>query len=73
MARRRKSNKNIAMIGVILLISGICIAIWGSQMSESFGSAVTRVFAGTPPARVVYAYIGSVVCIIAGLYLIGRK
>jgi hypothetical protein len=69
----KKSNPAIRIISIVLLITGIGLAVWGYQISGSFGSQLNSAFNGSPTDKVMMLYIGGAVSFVIGLYLLVRK
>jgi len=69
----KKSNPAIKIISIVLLITGIGLAVWGYQLSGSFGSQLNNAFNGSPSDKVMMLYIGGAVSFVIGLYLLVRK
>ena len=65
------SNKKL--IGLILLVVGIGLVIWGYQLSDSVGSQLTKAISGSYSDKVMLMYIGGAVCLIAGLFMTIKK
>jgi uncharacterized membrane protein len=61
------------VIGIICLVVGVFLLIWGRKIADSFGSQVQQVFTGAPTDRAMYLYIGGLVLAILGLAQIFRK
>ena len=61
------------IIGVICLVVGVFLLIWGRRIANSFGSQVQQVFTGAPTDRAMYFYIGGLVLAILGLFQICLK
>ena len=55
-------------LSVALLIVGILLIIWGVHSSESFNSAVSRFFTGSPTDKTIWLLIGGIVMGIVGLF-----
>jgi uncharacterized membrane protein len=60
-------------IGIILLIIGIALLIWGVNLSSSFSSRVSRVFRGSPTNKTMTVFISGAVCTALGIYQLSRK
>ncbi|HKJ04378.1 MAG TPA: DUF3185 family protein [Geopsychrobacteraceae bacterium] len=71
MAKRPNTNKKL--IGLILIVIGIGVAIWGYQMSESVASQLTRAISGSDTDKVMVCYIGGAASFVAGLFLVAKK
>ncbi|MCG6891521.1 MAG: DUF3185 family protein [Gammaproteobacteria bacterium] len=66
MARSGSSKK---LFGIALLAAGAGLAIWGLQKSEGLQSQLSTAFTGSPTDNVMVLYIGAVVCIAIGAFL----
>jgi uncharacterized membrane protein len=62
-----KSNKKL--IGLILMIIGVVLILWGVQMYGSFGSEISRAFNGSPTDKTIVTFIVGAVSLVAGLFL----
>lgn len=60
-------------IGIVLLVIGIGLLIWGFNMSGSFSSRMSRVFTGSPTDKTVTVIIGGGICTALGIYQLARK
>ena len=58
------------MIGVISLVIGVLLLVWGHDMAESIGSQVKQAFTGAPADRATYFYIGGVALVVFGVFQI---
>lgn len=70
MAKSRQQKK---LIGLVLMVVGVGLAIWGYRMSGSFGSQLNQALSGSYGDKVMLLYIGGAVCIVAGLFLTLKK
>ena len=68
-----KSSQNRKLIGLVLLVIGIGLAIWGYQLSGSFGSQLNEALTGSHTNKVMLLYIGGAAGIVAGLFLLVKK
>ena len=59
---------NNKTIGIVLIIVGVALAIWGYDIYDSAGSQVTRAFSGDAPVEAWAGMIGGAVCIVLGIY-----
>ena len=67
-------SKQIAkVVGIVLAVVGVALLIWGYQMSQSFGSEITKTFTGAVPDEVMYRYIGGAAGLVVGLFLFFKK
>jgi amino acid permease len=53
--------------GVICLVIGMVLLIWGRKIADSFGSQVQQIFTGAPTDRAVYLYIIGIVLALLGV------
>jgi hypothetical protein len=67
------SRTAIKIAGIVLVVLGIGLAIWGYQLSGSIGSEVTRVITGSNTDKVMTFYITGAASLIVGLYLFIKK
>jgi hypothetical protein len=61
------------IIGVIALVIGIMLLVWGHNTAESLNSQVKNIFTGTPTDRAMYFYIGGAALTLYGLFQIVWK
>jgi hypothetical protein len=57
------------IIGLILLVVGAGLALWGYQLSDSIGSQLTQAVTGSDTDKVMTLYITGAASFIVGLYL----
>jgi hypothetical protein len=60
-------------IGLALLVTGMGLAYWGYEISESLSSRITETVTGSPRDKVMQLYIGSVVSFVLGLVFFVKK
>jgi hypothetical protein len=68
-----RTSQNKKLIGLVLLVVGIGLAIWGFQLSDSFGSRLNEALTGSHTDKVMLLYIGSAAAIVAGLFMLAKK
>ena len=61
------------IIGIVLVVFGIGLAIWGYQLSGSVGSQITQAVTGSDTDKVMTFYIAGAVCFFIGIYLFVKK
>lgn len=61
------------LLGIILVVLGAGLVIWGYNMSGSTANELTRALTGSSSDEVMYRYIGGAICLAAGLFLLLRK
>ena len=71
MAKRSASTMKI--IGLVLMVVGVGLAIWGYQLSGSVGSQITQAVTGTDTDRVMSYYIVGAASFMVGLFLFAKK
>ena len=71
MARNKKNQ--LKVVGLVLLVIGVGLAIWGYQLSGSMGSQLTKAFSGSQTDRVMMMYIGGAAAVVAGFFLLSKK
>jgi len=59
---------NNKQIGIVLIIVGIALAIWGYSIYDSAGSQVSRALSGDAPIEAWAAMVGGAVCAAFGFY-----
>jgi len=69
--KMKKSQSKI--IGIVLMVTGIGLAIWGYQMSGSFGSQFNQAINGSYTDKVMIIYIAGAASFIVGLFLLVKK
>ena len=58
---------NNKVIGIVLIIIGVALAIWGYDVYAAAGSQVSRALSGDTPIEAWAGMIGGAVCIIVGI------
>jgi len=67
------SGTTMKIIGIVLVVLGIGLAIWGYQLSGSLGSQITKAVTGSDTAKVMTFYITGAVSFVVGIYLFAKK
>lgn len=55
------------VIGVILLVVGAALAVWGYDVYDSASSQITRLIDGDTPVEAWAGMVGGGICILVGL------
>jgi hypothetical protein len=63
------SGSTMKIVGIILVVLGIGLAIWGYQLSGSIGSQITQAVTGSDTDKVMTFYIAGAVSFVVGIYL----
>ncbi|NVK73099.1 hypothetical protein C0J08_09335 [Marinomonas sp. CT5] len=58
---------NNKIIGIILVIAGAALALWGYNIYDAASSQVTRAISGDTPIEAWIGMVGGAVCVIVGL------
>ncbi|AWY00611.1 hypothetical protein A8139_11905 [Marinomonas primoryensis] len=58
---------NNKIIGIILIIAGVALAIWGYNIYDAATSQVTRALSGETPIEAWVGMVGGVICVLVGL------
>ena len=58
---------NNKIIGIILVIAGAALAVWGYNIYDAASSQVTRALSGETPVEAWAGMVGGVVCVLVGL------
>ncbi len=69
----KQSFPIIKIIAIVLMVTGVGLAIWGYQASDSVGSQITKAFSGSDSDKVMTFYISAAVSFVVGLYLFIKK
>ncbi len=60
-------------IGLILLVAGIALLVWGVSMTRSFQSKISRAFTGSPTDKTMAVLIAGGICTALGAYQLSKK
>jgi uncharacterized membrane protein YidH (DUF202 family) len=58
---------NNKIIGIILVIAGAALAVWGYNIYDAASSQVTRALSGETPVEAWIGMVGGSVCVFVGL------
>jgi len=67
------AKKNINAAGIILLVIGIGLLIWGLNLYDAFGNKLSRVLTGTSTNETMLFLISGAVCAVMGAAMIFKK
>jgi len=59
---------NNKYIGIILIIIGVALAIWGYNIYDSASSHVSRALSGDAPIEAWAGMIGGAICVVIGIF-----
>ena len=58
-------NNNI--IGIVLIIAGVALALWGYNIYDSAGSQISRALSGDAPLEAWAGMVGGSICLVIGI------
>ena len=58
---------NNKIIGIVLIIAGVALALWGYNIYDSAGSQVSRVLSGDIPLEAWAGMVGGAICLVIGI------
>ncbi|MFT6910177.1 MAG: uncharacterized membrane protein YidH (DUF202 family) [Oleiphilaceae bacterium] len=58
---------NNKIIGIVLIIVGVALAIWGYNIYDAASSQVTRALSGDTPIEAWAGMAGGIICILVGI------
>lgn len=61
------------LIGIVLLVAGIALLVWGFNLYGSFGNKLTRAIDGSVDGKTVAVLVGGGVCSLLGLFKLVKK
>lgn len=59
---------NKKVIGIILIIVGVALALWGYDIYDSAGSQITRALHGDTPWKAWGGMVGGLICVVVGIF-----
>jgi len=64
-----------SVVGIVLLVVGVVLMIFGMQASASVGSRLSELFTGAPSDRTIWLLVAGIAAAILGLglLLVGRR
>ncbi len=58
------------IVGIICLVAGVLLIVWGYNMAQSVGGQLQQVFTGSPGDKPMWLYIGGAVLAALGVFQI---
>ena len=58
---------NNKILGIVLIIVGVALTIWGYNIYDSAGSQVSRAFSGDAPIEAYAGMVGGIICVVIGV------
>jgi len=59
---------NNKIIGIVLIIVGVALAIWGYNIYDSASAQIGRAFSGDTPIEAWAGMVGGTICLAVGIY-----
>jgi uncharacterized membrane protein YidH (DUF202 family) len=53
---------NNKIIGIVLIVLGVALALWGYDVFDSASSQISRAFTGNTPIEAWLGMVGGVIC-----------
>jgi hypothetical protein len=67
------SGTTMKIIGIVLVVLGIGLLVWGYQLSGSVGSQITQAVTGSDTDKVMTFYISGAVSFFVGIFLLTKN
>ncbi len=67
------ARNNSGKIGIILLVAGIGLLLWGINLYGAFGNKLARTFTGSSSNETMIFLIAGAVCTVLGAVMLYRK
>lgn len=61
---------NNKILGIILIIAGVALIMWGYDVYDSASSQLSRTFSGDTPIEAWAGMIGGAICVVVGIFRI---
>jgi uncharacterized membrane protein len=58
---------NNKVMGIVLIIAGVALAIWGYNIYDAASSHITRALSGDTPIEAWAGMAGGIICILVGI------
>lgn len=55
-------------LGIILIVVGIALGLWGYDVYDSASSQLTRAFSGDTPIEAWIGLVGGAICVVIGVF-----
>jgi uncharacterized membrane protein YidH (DUF202 family) len=67
------AKKNSSTIGIVLLVAGIALLIWGINLYGAFGNKLARTFTGASTNETMIFLIVGAICAVLGAIILYKK
>lgn len=54
-------------LGIVLIVIGVALAVWGFNIYDSVGSQIGRAFSGNAPLEAWAGMVAGAICIVMGI------
>ena len=58
---------NNKIIGIVLIIAGVALALWGYNIYDSAESQISRTLSGDAPLEAWAGMVGGAICLVVGI------
>lgn len=58
---------NKKVVGIVLIIIGVALAVWGYNVYDSAGSQIGRALSGDTPIEAWIGMVGGLICVVVGI------
>ncbi len=67
------AKKNLNALGIILLVAGIGLLLWGINLYGAFGNKLARTFTGASTNETMIFLIAGAICTALGAIILYKK
>ena len=67
------AKKNINTLGIILLVIGVALLIWGLNLYGAFGNKLSQTLTGASTNETMLFLISGTVCAVLGAVIVFKK
>jgi hypothetical protein len=67
------AKKSMNKIGIVLLIGGIGLLLWGINLYGAFGNKLARTFTGASTNETMIFLIAGAICTVLGAIILNKK
>lgn len=58
---------NNKVIGIVFIVAGVALALWGYNIYDSAGSQIGRALSGDTPLEAWAGMVGGTICVVLGI------
>ena len=67
------AKKNLSALGIVLLVAGIGLLLWGFNLYGAFGNKLARTFTGASTNETMIFLIAGAICAALGAIILYKK